>query len=87
LTQGLDAHSTLKALNAGATERNPLMSFLTSHPPAFLALKTSAAAGLIFAGQRIAKHNKVHAALALVAVNSAYLVIATHNYRVASRLR
>src|SRR6476660_7455901 len=33
LTQGLDAHSTLTALNAGATERNPLMSYLTSHPP------------------------------------------------------
>jgi hypothetical protein len=87
LSQGLDAHSTMRALNAGATERNPLMSYLTSHPPAFVALKTGAAAGLIYAGQRLAKRNKTHAVIALVAVNSAYLTIAAHNYRVASRLR
>ncbi len=87
LMQGLDAHSTMTALNAGAVERNPLMSYLTSHPPAFVALKTGAAVGLIYAGQRLAKHNKTHAVIALVAVNSAYLAIATHNYRVASRLR
>jgi len=52
LVQGLDAHSTLKAINAGATERNPLMHALTAHPPVFVALKAGAAAGLIFAGQR-----------------------------------
>ena len=87
LVQGLDAHSTLKAISVGATERNPIMSFLTSHPPVFVALKAGAAAGLIVAGRRLAKHNKVHAAIALIAIDSAYAFIVAHNYRVAARLR
>ena len=87
LMQGLDAHSTMKAINAGAVEKNPLMSYLTSHPTAFVALKTGAAVSLIYAGRRLAKRNKTHAVIALVAVNSAYLIIATHNYRVANSLR
>ena len=63
------------------------MSYFTSHPPAFVALKAGAAAGLIFAGHRLARHNKFHAVVALVAIDSAYAIIAAHNYRVANRLR
>jgi len=87
LVQGLDAHSTLKAISVGATERNPLMHALTSSPPAFVALKAGAAVGLVFAGRRLARHNKVHAAIALIAIDSAYALIAMHNYKVAARLR
>ena len=87
LVQGMDAHSTLKALDAGATERNAAMKAFTARPPAFVALKTGAAAGLIFAGRRLARHSKVQAAVALIAVDSAYFFIAAHNYKVANRLR
>jgi hypothetical protein len=87
LVQGLDAHSTLKAIHVGATERNPMMSFLTSHPPVFVALKTGAAAGLIVAGRKLAKHSKLKAAIALIAIDSTYAVIVAHNYKVAARLR
>ena len=86
LMQGLDAHSTMKAINRGAVEKNPLMSYLTSHPAAFVALKAGAAAGLIFAGKRLAKRSKTQAIIALAAVNSAYFAIALHNYRVANSL-
>lgn len=87
IVQGLDAHSTLKAINAGAREGNPLMSPFASHPPAFVALKAGAAAGLIVAGRRLARHNKVQAAVALIAINSAYALVAVHNYRTAARMR
>jgi len=87
ITQSLDAHSTMKAINAGGQERNPMMSYLTSHPAAFGAVKAATAAGLIFAGRSLAKHNKKHAVIALVAVNSAYALIAVHNYRVANSLQ
>jgi hypothetical protein len=87
VTQMLDAHSTMTALNAGAVERNPMMSYLTSHPAAFGAVKAASAAGLIYAGRSLAKRNKTHAIIALVAVNSAYAYVAFHNYRVASQLK
>lgn len=87
LMQGLDAHSTMTALHAGATERNPVMSYLTGHPRAFVAMKAGAAAGLIFASNRLAKRNRKQAVIAMIAVNSAYLFVATHNYRVANKLR
>jgi hypothetical protein len=87
IVQGLDAHSTLKAIHAGATERNPMMTPFTAHPPAFVALKAGAAAGLIFAGRRLARHSKLQAAIALIAIDSTYAIIAAHNYRVANRLK
>jgi hypothetical protein len=87
ITQSLDVHSTMKALNAGAVEGNPMMSYLTSHPVAFGAVKAATAAGLIYAGRSLAKRNKKHAVIALVAVNAAYVFVAAHNYRVASRMK
>src|SRR4051812_24855353 len=48
LMQGLDVHSTMTAIHAGAVERNPAMSYLTGHPAAFVAMKSAAAAGLIY---------------------------------------
>jgi len=87
LVQGLDAHSTLTALHHGAHEGNPLMAYLTGHPPAFVALKAGAATGLIMAGRRLAKHSKLEAAVALIAIDSAYFAIAAHNYSIANRPR
>lgn len=87
VVQGLDTHSTLSAIHVGARERNPMMSYLTSHPPVFVALKAGAAAGLIVAGRRLAKHSKLRAAIALIAIDSTYALIVAHNYKVAARLR
>jgi len=87
LAQALDAHSTMSALHAGAREGNPVMAALTSHPPAFIALKAGAAVGLIYAGHSVAKHSKLQAVIALAAIDSVYFAIAAHNYHVAARLR
>ncbi len=86
-TQMLDAHSTLKALNAGATEANPLMGGLAKHKAAFIGVKAAIGTGLILATHRAARNNKAAAILMAVASNSAYLMIAQHNYKVARSLQ
>lgn len=85
--QALDVHSTLKAFSTGAVEANPLMTGVTKSPVAFIALKAGVAASTIMAARQMAKHNKVAAVVTLVAVNSAYAMVVSHNYRVANSLR
>jgi hypothetical protein len=85
--QGLDAHSTFSAIQAGAVEKNPIMAPLTSHPAAFMAFKAGVATAMVLAGRRLARTSKLRAAIALIAINSAYAFIAAHNYRVAHQLR
>jgi len=85
LTQILDVHSTLKAIHSGGVELNPALAGLTSHPVAFTATKAGAAAGLIYAGHRLSKRNKIQAAIMLIAINSAYAVVAAHNYQIARK--
>lgn len=81
--QALDVHSTLKALNAGGVEGNPLMSSVTGNKAAFIALKAGVAFSTVMAARHMSKRNKVAAALTLVAINSAYAMIVNHNYKVA----
>ena len=85
--QALDVHSTLKAFSTGAVEANPLMTGVTKNPAAFIALKAGVAASTIMAARQMAKHNKVAAVVTLVAVNSVYAMVVSHNYRVANSLR
>lgn len=87
LTQALDIHSTLKALDRGGVEMNPMLKGLTGNKAAFIAVKGAVAAGSIFATRRLAKHNKVAAIVSMVAINTAYGLVAYHNYKVASRLQ
>jgi Domain of unknown function (DUF5658) len=86
LTQALDAHSTMRALDAGAVEVNPVMSYFSRHRPAFVGMKAGAAAGMVYVGHRLAKRSKTRAAITLIAINSAYAAIVAHNYRVANSL-
>ena len=87
VVHGLDAHSTLEALDAGAIEVNPVLRPLTRHRASFIAFKTGVAAGTIYAAHHMAKRNKVAAALTLLAVNTVYAAIAANNYRVAREMR
>ena len=86
-TQMLDAHSTLRAINAGGVEGNPLMGGLAKNRAAFIGVKAAMGAGLVFATQRIGQRNKVAAIAVAAAVNSAYVMIASHNYQVARSLQ
>ena len=85
IMQGLDVHSTLKALGAGAVEGNPIMAGVTRNRAAFIATKAAVAAVTILATRKFAKKNKVAAVITLIAVNSAYALIAKHNYDLARR--
>jgi Domain of unknown function (DUF5658) len=85
--QALDVRSTLAAFNRGAVEANPLMAGVTRNKAAFIAVKAGIAASTIFAAHSMARHNKLGAILTLVAVDSAYAVIVSHNYQVAHRLQ
>jgi hypothetical protein len=84
--QVLDVHSTLRAFNAGAVEGNPAMAGITGNRAAFVATKAAVAAASIWAAHKLSKRNKVAAVVTLVAVNSAYAMIVSHNYRLAGRL-
>lgn len=81
-TQGLDAVSTFKALNAGAVESNSIVKPFASNRPAFLALKAGMATAFIYAGHDLSKGHKIAAIVALGLLNSVYTAIAFNNYRV-----
>jgi hypothetical protein len=79
--QGLDAHSTTRALNRGAAEANPLMRGLADHPAGLLAVKAAATTGVVLAGEKMWKRNRVAAVVFMVAANSAMAWVVQHNYR------
>ena len=83
--QALDAHSTLRAINGGAFEQNPVMAPIVNRPAALVAFKAATTAGAILAAQRLAKHNRVAAYALMVGLNSAYAFVVVHNYKVAAR--
>jgi hypothetical protein len=85
--QALDVHSTLRALDRGALEANPIMGRLVHNRPAFIATKAAVATGTILVARQVAKRNKIAAAVTLIAINSAYAYVAHHNYKVARQLR
>jgi hypothetical protein len=85
--QAMDLHSTMTGIKAGASEGNPLMGGATKNAAVFIGVKAAVTAGTIFAAQKLAKRNKPAAIAMLIAVNSAYAMIAVHNYRVAGSLK
>jgi hypothetical protein len=80
-TQALDAHSTIRALNAGHKEANPLMRWATSNPVALIGFKSVATATTILIIERVRKKHPVRALFLVAAVDSAYAVVVAHNYR------
>lgn len=82
--QVLDTHSTLLALDAGRTERNPLMTWVAQNPTALIGVKTAATVGFVFATQKLAKRHRRAAIWANLAVNAAVLAVAYRNYRAIS---
>ena len=87
VAQALDVHSTMKALNVGAVEANPLMSGVVKNKAAFIGVKAAMGVGLMYATHKMAKRNKVAAIVTAAIANSAYLFVAHHNYKLASSLR
>jgi uncharacterized protein DUF5658 len=81
-TQVLDVHSTLRALDAGHSEANPMMRWATSRPAAFVALKSATTAGTLFVAERLRRHHPKSALLMMAAIDSAYAVVVANNYSV-----
>jgi hypothetical protein len=82
--QLLDIHSTTRALNAGASEGNAVMSRMAGSPAALLFVKAGATASTIYLTEKLRKRNRVSrvaAVAAMVGVDSVYALIVAHNYR------
>ena len=62
--QELDAVSTFRALDAGAVETNPLVSWATPSRPGFVALKMGIASAAIYSAHELSRRHKVRAVLA-----------------------
>jgi hypothetical protein len=80
--QALDAHSTLRALDAGATEANPLLGGIAHKPAALLAVKAAVAASTIYLVEKVRVRNRGAAIALMAALNSVYATLVAHNYRV-----
>src|SRR5262245_43958588 len=87
VVQMYDAHTTMRAINAGARERNPLLSPFSSEPRTIVALALVRATAIDLALRSIAQRNKWAAVVAGAGINSAYLMVAAHNNRVANAMR
>jgi hypothetical protein len=85
--QALDAHSTLRAVKAGAVEQNPLMQWAAGSPGAMIAVKSAAAVGTIYLVEKGWKKNPVRTVVLMAVLNAAYAGIAVNNYRIANSLR
>lgn len=79
--QAMDAHSTLRALDNGGAEANPVVGGMAGRPAALMAFKAGSATATIFLAQRMRKAHPVGALFLMVGINSAYATLVAHNYR------
>jgi hypothetical protein len=79
--QVLDARFTVRAIDGGAVEANPLMKGLASNEVGMLSVKAAATAGVIYANELMWKRNKTAAVFFMIATNSAMAWVVQHNYR------
>lgn len=79
--QAWDIYSTTAALNAGASERNPIAAPIAGNPASLIALKAVSTASTIYFAERMWKNNRVAAVIVLAAVNGATAAISLHNMR------
>ena len=81
--QALDYASTTSALQSGnAREANPMMKGIVGNRAAFVAVKAAATAGVIYAGEKMWKKNRVAAVIFVAALNGAMTAVVARNYSV-----
>ena len=84
--QGFDVYSTLKAVQNGASEQNPLMRSIVGHPTAFVAVKGAVAATTILAAEHMWRQGHRGRAVALMAItNGVMAMVAVNNAAVLRR--
>jgi hypothetical protein len=82
--QALDVVSTHRALASGGVEANPLVAPVVGSVPTMIALKTGMSGAIVYAVERLWKHNRKAAILALIGTNIGYGAIVAHNFAVAA---
>ena len=81
--QGLDIHSTRRSLASGAgQELNPAMRPVVRNSAAFIAVKASATAGVIWASEKMWKKNRKAAVVFTALVDVGMAAVVANNYRV-----
>jgi hypothetical protein len=81
--QGLDYHSTTKALSSGVgKEGNPVMGAVVGNKGAFLALKAASTAGVVLVGEKLWKKNRAGAIVFMAIANGVMASVVAHNYSV-----
>src|SRR5262245_55458623 len=84
--QMYEIHTTIRAIDAGARELNPLLSPVASQPGTLIAIGLVRATTINLALRSLAKRNKWAAFVIGAGMNSAYLVVAAHNNRIADEV-
>ena len=79
--QVLDVTSTRRAIEAGATEANPLLQGVAGNTGATLAVKAGTTAATVFLVERLWRRNRPAAIVLMAALNGAYAAVVAHNYR------
>ncbi len=79
--QAWDAHSTLRALKAGAREANPIAGPFAGNSGSMLGLKATTTVSTIFFAERVWKKNRVAAIVLMTAINGATAAVAITNMR------
>jgi len=84
--QGLDIHSTRKALGNGTgREANPLMRAVTGNGAAFVAVKAAGSAAIVWAAERLWKRSPKTAVFLTAAANTLLAVVVARNYQIAGK--
>ena len=83
--EALDVYATVRGVNNGYAEANPLLRGSASHPFALATLKSLSAASTILLTRRLARRHRPAALVMMTAVNAAYATIVAHNMRLAGR--
>jgi hypothetical protein len=83
--QALDAHSTLRAVDNGALEANPLVAPIADRPGLMFGMKAAAAVTTIVLAEKLWRRNRVAAVVLMVAANAAYAAVVASNYGQARR--
>ena len=78
--QAMDVHSTVRAIDGGAKELNPLVGGIAGNGSALLATKAGAAATTIFLAEKVRKRSRIGALLLMAGINSGYAIIVARNY-------
>jgi hypothetical protein len=79
--QVLDTVSTLRGVNAGLREVNPLLAGLAHHPAAYVAVKAGAATATLWLMRDKARKNRIAAIVTMAAINSGYAFVVAQNVR------